>query len=532
VSRVLLMVLFVLWMAWRPQAEAPGAHLLLRVAAFVGGYIVLVLGLAMWARRLARRVVNDDLHSAVIRFNKVVEYSRWLIPLWYAAGLYLLGWGELLQLTFSPTPIGEPIAWQGLLLPTTFLGVTPPLLAWMALWWAQYPADRAMREEAMVHQLESDLPLIAPPRFSQYFAANFRMQVLFICLPLLLIVAVRDLFTWSWAFSGYELTEDVQGGLFLLAMAVVFITAPMLLVRVLPTEPLPPGPLRHKLEQMCRHSGLRYRQILLWNTNRNICNAGVMGLFPRVRYILLSDALIESMTEEQVEAVFAHELGHVVHRHMVWYVIFFVVFMVAMSSLGQAVEHRLTHPQEILSLIGVAGCMVCFSFISRQCERQADVYAARLMEVRHRTLNGDTDDLVLSAADLVAPLSPAIAGAPLEVLTAPATEPNSNAALLPVGRHGAAVFSSALHRVAQVNNIPLRRFEWLHGSIYSRLDFLKSIAGHPRQTERFDRQMQRIYGLLLVGLFVSLLWVATTILKETSTRPSAHPTAAAAGMVE
>jgi hypothetical protein len=145
------------------------------------------------------------------------------------------------------------------------------------------------------------------------------------------------------------------------------------------------------------------------------------------------------------------------------------------------------------------------------------VYAARLMEVRHRSLNGDTDDLVLSPADLVAPLSPAIAGAPLEVLAAPAIEATSNAALLPVGRHGAAVFISALNRVAQVNNIPIRRFEWLHGSIGSRLDFLKSIAGHPRQCERFDRQMQRINGLLLVGLFVSLLWLATAWLKDSST---------------
>jgi STE24 endopeptidase len=515
VSRVLLMVLFVLWMAWRPSSDVSGDQLGVRLAIFGGGYLLMVMALATWSHRLARRVVNEDLHKAVSKFNKVVEYTRWLIPLWYAAGLYLLGWGELMQLTFGPAPAHEPLNWMGLLLPTTMIGVLPPLLTWMALWWAQFPADRAMREEAMMHQLESDLPLIAPPRFGQYFAANFRMQVLFICLPLLLIVAVRDALGWGWSALGHALTDDVQGVIFLLSMALVFTSAPVLLVRVLPTEPLPPGPLRHKLEQMCRRSGLKYREILLWNTNRNICNAGVMGLFPQVRYILLSDALIESMTEEQVEAVFAHELGHVVHRHMVWYVIFFIVFMIGMTSVGQMVQDRLTHPQEIISLVGVAACLFCFSFISRQCERQADVYAARLMEVRHRAINGDADDLVLSPADLVAPLSPAIAGAPLEMLAAPAA-PSSNAAMLPVGRHGAAVFSSALHRVAQVNNIPLKRFEWLHGSIYSRLDFLKSIAGHPRQTERFDRQMQRIYGLLLLGLFVSLLWLATTWLKESN----------------
>ena len=41
---------------------------------------------------------------------------------------------------------------------------------------------------------------------------------------------------------------------------------------------------------------------------------------PHVRYILLSDLLLERMDDEQIEAVFAHEVGHVVHRHMAWYV--------------------------------------------------------------------------------------------------------------------------------------------------------------------------------------------------------------------
>ena len=47
-----------------------------------------------------------------------------------------------------------------------------------------------------------------------------------------------------------------------------------------------------------------------------------MGVLPWMRYVLLSDVLLERMSDE-IEAVFAHELGHVVHRHMTWYIIFF-----------------------------------------------------------------------------------------------------------------------------------------------------------------------------------------------------------------
>ena len=59
---------------------------------------------------------------------------------------------------------------------------------------------------------------------------------------------------------------------------------------------------------------LRYREILLWHTENNMGNAAVVGLVPRLRYILLSDLLLETMDDRQIEAVFAHEIGHIVHE--------------------------------------------------------------------------------------------------------------------------------------------------------------------------------------------------------------------------
>ena len=77
---------------------------------------------------------------------------------------------------------------------------------------------------------------------------------------------------------------------------------------------------------------MRYRDILVWHTHYNMGNAAVMGVVPQMRYVLLSDLLLERMDDEQIEAVFAHEIGHVVHRHMVWYVIFFLT--VVFGELG------------------------------------------------------------------------------------------------------------------------------------------------------------------------------------------------------
>src|SRR5207247_1411631 len=105
----------------------------------------------------------------------------------------------------------------------------------------------------------------------------------------------------------------------------------------------------------------------------------------------------------------------------------------------------------------------------------------------HRRTTGDTSELIFSPSDLVAPMSPAIAGAQLEMVIPyePQAFPNPS-----VGRHGAAMFSSALHRVAVVNNIPLGRHEWLHGSILKRMNFLRDLAAHPARSNHFDKQMQ------------------------------------------
>ena len=72
---------------------------------------------------------------------------------------------------------------------------------------------------------------------------------------------------------------------------------------------------------------MKYRDILLWQTNHNMGNAAVMGLVPRMHYILLSDVLLETMTDQQIEAVFAHEIGHVKHWHMGWYIVMIATLM-------------------------------------------------------------------------------------------------------------------------------------------------------------------------------------------------------------
>jgi hypothetical protein len=66
---------------------------------------------------------------------------------------------------------------------------------------------------------------------------------------------------------------------------------------------------------------------------------------------------------------------------------------------------------------------------------------------------------------------------------------------------GAAVFASALERVALLNGIPREERSWRHSSIASRIRFLLSLAADPSRAARFERVVRRTkVAMLLIGL--------------------------------
>lgn len=54
----------------------------------------------------------------------------------------------------------------------------------------------------------------------------------------------------------------------------------------------------------------------LYTIKSRTANAMVIGLFRKNRYIFFTDKLLEKMNEEEILAIFAHELAHIRHRHL------------------------------------------------------------------------------------------------------------------------------------------------------------------------------------------------------------------------
>ncbi|MFH2093205.1 MAG: M48 family metallopeptidase, partial [Pseudomonadota bacterium] len=112
---------------------------------------------------------------------------------------------------------------------------------------------------------------------------------------------------------------------FLVAIAIL---GPVLIKKIWNCKSLESGYARSRIEEVCRKAGLTYSDILVWNLfGGAMITAGVMGLVGRFRYLLVTPALLNSLTGEELDAVMLHEIGHVQKFHMVFYLLFFAGFV-------------------------------------------------------------------------------------------------------------------------------------------------------------------------------------------------------------
>src|SRR5262249_12830979 len=154
----------------------------------------------------------------------------------------------------------------------------PYLLATVAGWWGLYPAERSLRPAGWLER--------RPPGAARYLVLQAR-QTLGLVLPAALIFSLgQDLARRG----GPRVSEEpgFQMGMMAAMGAMVLVLAPAFVRLSWPTRPLPPGPLRDRLERLAIRFKFRYTDILIWDTDGAIVNAGVTGALPWFRYVLLT----------------------------------------------------------------------------------------------------------------------------------------------------------------------------------------------------------------------------------------------------
>jgi STE24 endopeptidase len=155
-------------------------------------------------------------------------------------------------------------------------------------------------------------------------------------------------------------------------------------------EPLENEELKHRLVVLSERAGTRVRGVYKWHLSEKSkkANAALTGL-GATRRIILADTLLDNYSDDEIEAVLAHELGHHVRRHMLKSIfvqagITLFGFWLANYVLSYAVERldmfeRMSDFASLPLLVLVSAVlsfllMPALNAYSRFNERQADRY--------------------------------------------------------------------------------------------------------------------------------------------------------------
>ncbi|WP_165229835.1 M48 family metallopeptidase [Aquisphaera insulae] len=468
-----------------PGPEVPGSLVPFRILEAAGGVLLIAVmsfGLGGW---VASRVAHAGYASGRV-FRRYIQGSRLLTM----AGLGIYAW------------IIHGVGWSGLVLSNWKLEgsilvddlaiFAPFLLIQLATWSGLYLAERAL------HGARN-----CPP-WHTYLTLKSR-QAIGLTLPVILIFVLRhDVFGRLWpGWHRHPAAEPIE--LACLGLSILF-ASPLFIRLAWPTRSLPDGPLRRRLERVARRVGFRFTDFLVWDTGGMMVNACVTGVLPWFRYVLLSDALLDSLSPAEVAAVFGHEVGHVAHRHLPYFGFFFMGSLALISLAAGAISipeawvaglpwidpsdvSQATEIAEAGLLLAAAGVFfwLVFGHLSRRFERQADVFGCKVVSC------GDPD--CPPHFDFDEEGSPPAEGRPRPL-----------DGLCPVGIQ---VFTDALSCVARHNGLDIRARSWRHGSIASRIDFLRGLQANPRGEPAFQRRVRALratVAALLMATFAVALF--------------------------
>lgn len=436
---------------------APLAALTLALQAFL-----------MWCGRMLDRTGRWRwVHLA----DGALASSRYIAVMFHAVAVIGLGWLDVVR---------ENVGGNLILLDEA-LATLPPLLVFVLGWASYYPIDRRLREASILRQLDTTGQMPRMPTRWEYVWEQTRHHLLIVLVPVTLILTWTDAVDAAFVLFRERLDRFdpdwvrlAATALHLAGVLAVLLLVPVLLKVIWTTIPLGAGEMRDRLLALCRMQGVRCRDLLVWRTHSNMVNGAVVGVLPAVRYILLTDTLLEQLPSRQVEAVMAHEVAHARRHHLPWLMGMMIVTVILTWTLAAtAVEMmlpdvlRLPEPPSPLAMnAGLIASLVIgvvvFGWVSRRFEEQADAFAAQ--HLSGAAFGGRVADDVM------------------------------------IQPEAAATMAGALGAVCDLNHIPPNRFSWRHGSIAGRQRRLMRLIGRPARVLPIDRLVWVIKGATLLGL--------------------------------
>jgi Zn-dependent protease with chaperone function len=522
------------------RGTPPALHLLPAPLAY-GMLVVMQVGVVLLILRQTRRAIRllHEPSSAAgpitLKTDRLFAQCRVGASLLTGAVLFTTPLAQVVLHWFDRTAIVK------YLMVPELLFMLPALLAWLAIWTAGYYVEEALRQRSLPYQLAQAIPVHEMPSLGSYLVTQGRHN----------FYPVVFLFFQGFTTAAADITRhfthsDAQANtaevvITLISFVLLLALLPFFLTRFWSTTPLL-GALRQRLEEVAARHSLRFRDIRLWRTHHLILNAAIVGWWRRGRYFLITDTLVETLSDRQLEAVFAHEVGHGIHRHLHWMMgAILSVVALATGLTGMAMAFLPPSAQtgdlgDIISLLLSSGLFCAMgagaiATISPRFEHQADWFACRHMALRLREGPEAT-----AAPEATEPLPAALAGA-LAVAPTPAEQvtvtdyragayPHNPGATAPpppsvdplpaslAELAGAEIFISSLDLLVEASHRDRNRRGLFHPSAANRMALLRRLALDPAAEIGFNRTLRRVRWFIVLLAAVGVATIGTALLLE------------------
>jgi Zn-dependent protease with chaperone function len=415
---------------------------------FIGLILLFFYFTSFLFRRLERRIANGEFARLDSQFHSTLMRQSIMAILIFAIDIYGLSLPSFLIdiPLFTTVPTLEALLFLSL------------FVFYLAIVWAcaygpykkLYRSDISQRTYVLSN-ITFSVPVLLPWLILSGFADLIRV------LP----------FEWPAHFLDTTEGEITYFLLFLVTLAVV---GPAMIQKFWRCKPLETGEHRRRIASLCQKAGIAYADILYWPIfGGKMITAGVMGLIKKFRYILVTPSLLRLLEPEEIDAVIAHEIGHVKRKHLIFYLLFFVGYMLLSYVTFDIILFGIVYAEPVYWLIDKTGFdqttifsvlfssviiivfliyfRFIFGFFMRNFERQADIFVYSLFD---------------SAQPLI----------------------------------------STLNKIVTTSGQSADRPNWHHFSIRERIDYLDKCETDRRWIRRHNQKVKKSIGLYLVGMLL------------------------------
>jgi Zn-dependent protease with chaperone function len=410
----------------------------------------LVLAFAYMTRfqfqRIERRIARGQYSRIDHRFHTTLLHQSVMTIFLFAINIYGL---DLPSYLFGLTPfrtIPTLLALVFLLLYIFYLAI---------VWTFAYDAYQKLYQTDISRQT--------------YVFSNISFSIP-VLLPWLCLSGIADIIHALPFEAPKQFLDTTKGQItyFLFFLVAIAIVGPLLIQKFWRCKPLENGYDRHRIAALCKRAGMEYADILYWPIfGGKMITAGVMGLIKTFRYILVTPSLLHILEPEEVDAVIAHEIGHIKKKHLLFYLAFFVGYMLLTFVTFDLIVYTIIYARPLYLLLdrsgfsqttvisGLSSAVMIglflvyfrfiFGFFMRNFERQADTYVYALFD---------------SARPLI----------------------------------------STLQKIAATSGQSADRPNWHHFSIKQRIDYLMKCESNPSWIKRQDYKVKKSIGVYLICL--------------------------------